>query len=78
MANNRTLNILRSKYEDTKVSVHPETEVNSLKIVSDKEVLERFRLAYENLEPMRRRVRRCINYTFGRQWSDLIDDPDSN
>ena len=78
MANKRTLNILRSKYEDTKVSVHSETEVNSLKIVSDKEVLERFRLAYENLEPMRRRVRRCINYTFGRQWSDLIDDPDSN
>lgn len=51
-------------------------ELDSVRFTDCRELLEECRQMYDSLQTARATALRCINYTFGRQWNDRIQDPD--
>ncbi len=51
--------------------------LNSAKYTNHNKLLEQCREYYERLATQRSKMERATNYAFGRQWDDLIVDPDS-
>jgi len=53
------------------------TGFNSLTKVDNMRRLLKYKDMYDRLYEFRKNRRRNINYTFGKQWDDLMEDPDS-
>lgn len=51
--------------------------IDSVKTAETSEVLREARNAWDSLSQWRKRARRCRDYYFGRQWNDIITNPES-